>query len=66
MQRREVQFLSLKWVLLFAVLMFTVSVLMNRFVWGDGFDWVQAAVVTGLTSVFLAVFGRLQQPPSRD
>ena len=64
MKRRDVEFLSMRWVLLFAVLMFSASVLMNRYVWGDGPDWVQAAIVTALTSVSMAVFGVLQRPPS--
>ena len=66
MKRRDVEFLSLRYVLLAGVLMFVLSVLLNRYVWGDGFEWVQSAVVAALTTVFMGVFGRLQRPPSPE
>jgi hypothetical protein len=65
-KRRDVEFLSLRWVLLAGVLMFVLGVLMDRYVWEDGFEWVDNAVVAGLTTAFMGVFGWLQRPPSPE
>ncbi|QXG75203.1 hypothetical protein KUM42_15350 [Modestobacter sp. L9-4] len=66
MKRVAVRPVPLRLVLLFGVLVFVLNVLVNRFLFGDGFDWVKAAVVTVLTSAFVAVFGGPERPRSRE
>ena len=65
MKRRDVDLRSITWALLVGVLMFFFAALMNRYVWGDGFDWWQAAVVAVPTTAFLVLSGVLQAPRAR-
>lgn len=46
------------------VVMFFLGALLNRFVWGDGFDWGEAAAIAACSAGFLALVGHLQRPQS--
>ena len=61
--RRDVA--PIAWAVLLGVLLFFFSALMNRYMWGDGFDWWGAAFVAVPTTIFAAVTGVLQRRRSR-
>ena len=63
--RRDVDLASIAWAVLLGVVMFFAGALLNRYVWGDGFDWWKAAFVAVPTTLFAAVTGVLQRPRSR-
>jgi hypothetical protein len=64
-KRPHLDLRQIAWAAAFGVLMFVISALMSRYVWGDGFDWGTAAFVAVPTAVFAAVTGALPPPRSR-